>query len=85
MRTFLRDAGFDDVQIQVKAESKDIISAWMPGSAAEDFVASAYVTATKPRQVTSLAGEDLFAVTPVAPVELKLQEPSSSSKTAAGC
>lgn len=48
MRKMLDAAGFVDVSIEVKAESEAIISSWMPGSGAEKYVASAYVTATKP-------------------------------------
>jgi len=83
MRTLLTDAGFADVNIDVKSQSKDIISAWMPGSSAEDFIASAYVTATKPLTAgggaTEAPGEDLFAQAP-APVQIA---PGGSDK--AGC
>ncbi|KAJ8613349.1 hypothetical protein CTAYLR_002245 [Chrysophaeum taylorii] len=48
MRTMLQDAGFDQVKIDIKPQSNEIISAWMPGSKAEEYVASAYVTAVKP-------------------------------------
>jgi hypothetical protein len=48
MHDFLKQAGFTDVKIQVKENAAEIISGWMPGSGAEKYVTSAYVTATKP-------------------------------------
>ena len=44
----LLDAGFADVRVVEKAESREFIKDWLPGSGAEDFVVSANVTATKP-------------------------------------
>lgn len=41
-------AGFTDIKIQVKENAADIIKGWMPGSGAEKYVTSAYVTAVKP-------------------------------------
>jgi len=46
----LLDAGFADVRVVEKAESREFIKDWLPGSGAEDFVVSANVTATKPLQ-----------------------------------
>lgn len=43
----LNDAGFANIQIQVKENAADIIKDWMPGSGAEKYVTSAYVTAIK--------------------------------------
>ena len=43
-------AGFDDIKITVKENGRDIVKDWIPGSGAENYVTSAYVTATKPRQ-----------------------------------
>ena len=40
--------GFADVRVVEKAESREFIKDWLPGSGAEDFVVSANVTATKP-------------------------------------
>ena len=45
----LVDAGFADVRVVEKAESREFIKDWLPGSGAEDFVVSANVTATKPK------------------------------------
>lgn len=44
----LVDAGFTDVRVEEKAESREFIKDWMPGSGAEDYVVSANVTARKP-------------------------------------
>jgi len=44
---FLIDAGFKDVEVKLKEESRAIISQWLPGSSAEDFVISAEITANK--------------------------------------
>jgi SAM-dependent methyltransferase len=44
----LREAGFEDVRITVKKESREFIRDWMPGSGVEDYVASATIEATKP-------------------------------------
>mmetsp|Transcript_106408 Transcript_106408/g.296092 ORF Transcript_106408/g.296092 Transcript_106408/m.296092 type:complete len:85 (+) Transcript_106408:1056-1310(+) len=41
-------AGFSDIKIQVKENAADIIKGWMPGSGAEKYVTSAYITAVKP-------------------------------------
>lgn len=42
-------AGFAEINIQVKENASDIIKDWMPGSGAEKYITSAYVTATKPK------------------------------------
>mmetsp|Transcript_139206 Transcript_139206/g.242281 ORF Transcript_139206/g.242281 Transcript_139206/m.242281 type:complete len:83 (+) Transcript_139206:1038-1286(+) len=44
----LINAGFTDVAIQVKENAADFIKDWMPGSGAEKYITSAYVTAKKP-------------------------------------
>lgn len=43
----LRDAGFTRIDVDVKAESRDFIKDWAPGSKIEDFVASATIQAVK--------------------------------------
>lgn len=48
MVQFLTQAGFVNIKIEVKENAADIIKGWMPGSGAEKFVSSAYVTAFKP-------------------------------------
>ena len=47
MKEMLISAGFSDINIQVKENAGDIIKDWMPGSNAEKYVTSVYVTATK--------------------------------------
>jgi arsenite methyltransferase len=44
----LEQAGFIDIKIDAKEESKKIINEWMPGSNAGDYIVSAYIEATKP-------------------------------------
>jgi len=51
----LRDAGFVDVKVDVKEESAKYIAEWMPGSGAEEFVASANITARKSGKAAPVA------------------------------
>ncbi len=44
----LTNAGFTAVVVDVRAESREFIAGWLPGSRAEDFVASASIRATRP-------------------------------------
>jgi SAM-dependent methyltransferase len=48
LEAMLRDAGFTDVEVKVRPESREFVKDWIPGSGAEDCVASASITATKP-------------------------------------
>lgn len=48
VRAMLADAGFEAIEIRVKEESREFIKDWAPGSRAEDYVASAEITAVKP-------------------------------------
>jgi arsenite methyltransferase len=48
VHTWLRGAGFTDVRITVKPESRDLISTWAPGRGIEHYVVSAIVEARKP-------------------------------------
>lgn len=70
----LRAAGFEDISIELKEESREIIAGWMPGSGAEDFVASAKVCAVKPKLVQAI---------PVVQV-CGLPKPSSSKPSRGG-
>ena len=45
----LRAAGFVDVVIEPKDQSREFIQEWQPGRKLEDYVLSASMTATKPR------------------------------------
>jgi arsenite methyltransferase len=48
LRGWLEEAGFGDVQVTVKPESREFIREWLPGSGVEDHVASATIEAVKP-------------------------------------
>jgi arsenite methyltransferase len=48
VETWLRDAGFRDVRVTVKPESRDMVASWAPGRGIEDYVASAIIEARKP-------------------------------------
>jgi ubiquinone/menaquinone biosynthesis C-methylase UbiE len=44
----LKDAGFQDIKISPKEESRESIREWFPGRNLEDFVTSATIEAIKP-------------------------------------
>ena len=48
IEAWLAEAGFVDVCITVKPESRELIKTWAPGRGVEDYVASAIVEARKP-------------------------------------
>ncbi|MGE5478276.1 MAG: arsenite methyltransferase [Bacteroidales bacterium] len=48
LRIWLTDAGFTDIRIEPKPESRDLIAEWAPGLGVEDYVASATIQARKP-------------------------------------
>jgi SAM-dependent methyltransferase len=48
VETWLRDAGFADIRITPKPESRELIATWAPGRGIEDYVVSAIVEARKP-------------------------------------
>jgi len=45
--SYLSNAGFKDVSVNMKEESKDVIKQWLPGSGAEDYVVSAEINAKR--------------------------------------
>lgn len=47
LRAMLADAGFSDIQITRKGESRDILENWFPGRGVADHVASANIQARK--------------------------------------
>ncbi|APR82545.1 SAM-dependent methyltransferase [Minicystis rosea] len=51
LRRLLVEVGFEDVRITPRPASRAFIKEWMPGSGAEDYVASATVEAVKPTTV----------------------------------
>ncbi len=48
IRALLRLAGFENIKVDVKEESREFIRDWMPGSGVENYVASATIEASKP-------------------------------------
>jgi SAM-dependent methyltransferase len=50
LEAMLERAGFVNIQIEAKDESKAFIRAWAPGMNVEDFVVSAIIEAEKPSQ-----------------------------------
>jgi arsenite methyltransferase len=48
LRQMLMDAGFGGVRIDIKPGSRALVSGWLPGRSAEDYVASASIEAVKP-------------------------------------
>ena len=48
VEALLREAGFESVRVEVKPESRAFIAEWIPGSGAEEVVASANIEAIKP-------------------------------------
>lgn len=43
----LREAGFEDVTIELRGDSRSLVEGWAPGQRAEDYVASAQIQAVK--------------------------------------
>jgi SAM-dependent methyltransferase len=48
VEAMLRDAGFSDIQIQPKDDSKTFMREWIPGTDITDYVVSASISAVKP-------------------------------------
>lgn len=48
LRHMLRSAGFEEIRIGLREESRDLIKTWAPGHRAEDYVMSALIEAVKP-------------------------------------
>ena len=48
IRRILTEAGFERIQIQLKDESKEFITEWVPGTSIEDYVVSGMIEAAKP-------------------------------------
>ncbi len=49
IEAMLKDAGFDEIEIKPKDESKEFIRNWVPESKIEDYVVSATIEAIKPK------------------------------------
>jgi arsenite methyltransferase len=50
LEAMMADAGFSDIRIAPKDESKEFIKDWAPGRGVEDYVLSATIEAIKPAQ-----------------------------------
>jgi SAM-dependent methyltransferase len=48
IEAMLKKAGFEDIKIIPKQESRELIREWAPGKNAEDYIVSAYIEAIKP-------------------------------------
>lgn len=48
LKAMLKEAGFTNIRIVRKGDSREIIGGWFPGRKAEDYVASASIEAVKP-------------------------------------
>src|SRR3954469_2440204 len=48
IETWLAEAGFVDIRVMPKAESRELIATWSPGSGIEDFVVSVTIEGRKP-------------------------------------
>jgi hypothetical protein len=48
IETWLAQAGFVDVRVKPKPESRELVASWAPGRGIENFVASATIEARKP-------------------------------------
>ncbi len=48
LNAYLADAGFADIRIDLKEDSRDVIKDWAPGKGIENYVVSADIEAVKP-------------------------------------
>jgi len=58
LERLLTEAGFAEVAIQPRAESREFIKDWMPGTGVEAYVVSATIEATKPALTRSCCGPE---------------------------
>jgi SAM-dependent methyltransferase len=58
LEQMLAEAGFTDVVVQPRPESRAFIKDWMPGTGIEEYVASATVQAVKPASARSCCGPE---------------------------
>jgi arsenite methyltransferase len=52
LEAMMAEAGFEQIVIKPKDDSRDFIKDWAPGSRAEDYVVSAYIEAVKPGRIS---------------------------------
>lgn len=57
IEALLAAAGFTSIRVEVQPASRGFISEWLPGSRAEDYVASATIEAVKPGGAVTVAPE----------------------------
>lgn len=55
IEAWLKAAGFRDIRVTIKPESRDLVASWAPGQGIEDHVASADIEARKPDPATGAA------------------------------
>jgi arsenite methyltransferase len=53
LQAMLAEAGFSRILITPKAESRNFIKDWVPGSGVENYVVSAHIEAVRPEQDTA--------------------------------
>jgi SAM-dependent methyltransferase len=53
LQAMLEEAGFGRILITPKAESREFIKDWVPGSGVEDYVVSAHIEAVRPERDTA--------------------------------
>lgn len=53
LESMMMEAGFRDIRIQPKDESRTFICDWAPGRGVEDYVLSAYIEAVKPGETAA--------------------------------
>ena len=58
LEEMLNEAGFTEISIAPRGESRSFIKDWMPGSGAENYIASATIEAKKPGTARACCGPD---------------------------
>jgi arsenite methyltransferase len=48
LEAYLNQAGFEDIRVEPKQASRQVLQEWFPGKGLEDYVASAFIEASKP-------------------------------------
>lgn len=54
LKSLMQDAGFIDIKIEPKDESRDFIRDWAPGRGVEEYVVSATIEAVKPESLLDI-------------------------------
>lgn len=61
VQSILASAGFTDIEVEIVGKSREFIANWLPGSRAEEYVASASIRATKPGATKACCGPSCCA------------------------